>query len=82
MIDGNSARDLTRRPQRYNHYRLPLIRLLFTLVYRLEMLTVLRTWNVQRALNSVLPRGGGGFRLVAWDCLQRSSADRSSCILT
>lgn len=67
MIDGSSAPDSSRRP-RYNHYRLPLIRLLFALVYRLEMLTVLRTWNVQRALNRVLPRCGGRFRLLDLGC--------------
>jgi len=68
MIGANTAPDSSRSLPRYNHYRLPLIKLLLALVYRLEMLTVLRTWNVQRALGRVLTGYGSRFSLIDLGC--------------
>ena len=54
--------------ERYNYFRLPLIRALLRLVYAIEMMTVLRVRHVRRALDGVLSRFDRPFSLLDMGC--------------
>jgi SAM-dependent methyltransferase len=55
-------------PGRYNQYRLPIIRALLGLAYRLETISVQRVWHVRRALRAILAARDRQFSLVDMGC--------------
>jgi hypothetical protein len=52
----------------YHHYRLPLIRAVHGLIYRLVSIAVQRVWHVRRALRGILAARGGRFALLDMGC--------------